>query len=74
MKLKTLHKSVGEYNKLLNMIFEAHNDGLGIVAVTSDFEPTQVVGEARWLACGNYHEPHLIMIDGVGDMITIIPE
>lgn len=81
MKYKTLRKTEREYNSLLHQVLSVHPNsenggylGTQIVAVTGDFEPTQTLADARWLAAGNYYGYSLTMIDGVGDMITIIPE
>ena len=81
MKYKTLTKSAEEYHALLQKVIGCHPGssnsgylGLQIVAVTGDFEPTQCIAETRWLACENYYGYSLIMIDNVGDMITIIQE
>lgn len=83
MKYKTLNKPEIEYRYLLQMVLAAHPDssntnwnvgGGQIVAVTGDFEPTQVIADARWLAVLSYSGSSLIMIDSIGDMITIIPE
>jgi len=80
MKYKTLKKSSDEYDALVQKVVSSHPPdlpgrlALQIIAVTGDFEPTQSIADARWLSVKNNYGYSLVMIDGVGDIITIIPE
>lgn len=80
MKYKTRKIPDAEYDALFDKIREAHSGirgevstGTHIKAVDSDFQPTQAIADARYLACENMEGYSLIQIDGIGDMITLEP-
>lgn len=79
MKYKIKKMKDGEYTEILTQVLRAHPDsdnfgylGGQIIAVTDDFEPTEEIQSARWLAFENGYGCSLIMIDNIGDMITCI--